>query len=305
MPFTFPSRTARWRTFWIVSLCALAPLLRAQDSATEEENDSALAGTAQALESLIDRLPDLLDLGLPGFARTGAVQLIARPRFGDLLHEDYFRLPVGVRVQALEHWEIRSEARTYFTHGLRDSAGYGLYEVQAGVKREWPITEQTGWASGVDFVTAVSRPPPGITDGMRHWVPYISNSFDLMPSKDVLGFATLSADLISRTSLPPDFRKNQLRQDSLMLTVGAARDFARFRVIVAASIGDTTLLSSSSEQVYALRPSIVIPILKRKDNTARAQLTFGGRAVWGPDGSDFGVNTSVRVDLRYNAGRKR
>ncbi len=304
MPLMLSSRAARWRTFWIISVCAFAPLLHGQDAAAESESDSAIAGTAQALESLIDRLPDLLDLGLPGFARTGAVQLIARPRFGDLLHEDYFRLPVGVRVQALEHWEVRTEARTYFTHGFGDPAGYGLYEVQAGVKREWPRTQETGWAAGVDFVTAVSRPPPGITDGLRHWVPYVSNSFELMPTKGVLGFATLSADFISRTSLQPDFRTNQLRQDSLMVTVGAARDFARFRVIVAASVADTTLLSSTSEQTVALRPSVVIPVLKRKDNSARAQLTFGGRAVWGPDGWDFGVNTSVRVDLRYNAGRK-
>jgi hypothetical protein len=261
--------------------------------------DSSSTKTTQAIGSLIDRLPDLLDLGIPGFAPGGAFRLYTNPRFGDLLHEDYFRLPVGVRYQATDHLELTSELGSYFTHGLRDSVGYGLYELRVGAKHEKPIGRDAAWGVGADFVTPLSRPPHDITDGMRHIVPYLSGTRTLVEDKQILGFGSLAADLISRTELAPNFHRNELHSDSLVLTVGAAREWRRFRVILATSVSDTTLLSGESKQVYAFRPSLVIPILRRPDSSARATVTFAGRVVSGPDGTELGINTSVRIDLKY------
>lgn len=258
-----------------------------------------------AIESLIDRLPDLLDLGIPGFAPGGAFRIYTHPHVSDLLHEDYFRLPVGVRYQATDHIELTGELGSYITHGLGDPAGYGFYQTRLGAKYERPLSRETGVGLGVDLTTPLSRPPQGITDGIRHVVPYVSFSHTLVADDQLIAFGSLAADFVARTELPPDYGENELHSDSLLLTVGVAREWKRFRVILAASVGDTTLLSDESKQVYAFRPSLVIPILRRPDSSARATVTFGGRVVQGPDGTDLGINTSVRIDLKYRPNRHR
>jgi hypothetical protein len=270
----------------------LTPALRADEVASP-------SSTRAAMENIIDRLPELLDLGVPGFAPEGALRLYTHPHFGDLLHEDYFRIPVGARYKFSNLVEFNTELSGYFTHGLGDSVGNGLYELRLGVKREASLSADSGWGIGLDFKTPLSRPPADITDGVRHYLPYISGTRMLMRRWRLIGFGTFGADLIAHTRLTPSFTENELHSDSLIVTLGIAREWPRVRVILTTSIADTTLLSGESQQVYAVRPSLVFPVLRRPDTSARATVTFGGRAVWGPDGADYGVTTTVRIDLKY------
>lgn len=265
----------------------------------------ALAKPRLALATFIDRLPDLADLGLPSFAPPGAIQLYAHPKFGDLLHEDYFRLPVGARFKISEEFELNTELAGYFTHGLRDSAGNGLYEGRVGIKHERAFSPESGASSGIDFVTPLSRPPRDITDGVRHTLPYVTVTHTIKPSSGLVGFATLGADLLDHTSLPENFRKNELHANSLVLTVGVAREWRRLHLILKAFDGNTYLLSHNHQNVFGLRPAVGIPLLRRPDGTPRATATFEGRTVWGPDGFETGVTTSVRVDFRYRRNERR
>jgi len=287
----------------LLGVVLIAVSARADNQA--EPPTAATSSPTAAIESLIDRLPDLLDLGIPGFAPGGAFRLYTHPHVSDLLHEDYFRFPVGLRYQATDHVELTSELGSYFTHGLGDPAGYGLYEMRLGAKYEQHLPHDTGLGFGIDLVTPLSRPPDDITDGIRHVVPYVSFSRPIDPDEQLIAFGSLAADYVARTELPPNYRENELHSDSLLLTVGVAREWKRFRLILATSVGDTTLLSGESKQVYAFRPSLVIPVLRRPDSSARATITFGGRIVRGPDGTDLGVNTSVRIDLKYRPNRHR
>jgi hypothetical protein len=277
--------------------------LNAADSASgstgKESAARMLAAPREALVSFIDRLPDLADLGLPDFAPEGAVRLYFRPRFGDLLHEDYFRLPVGARVKVTDRLELNSELGSYVTHGLGDSVGNGLYQFRVGVKHEQAFTPDSGWSLGLDWVTPLSRPPMEITDGVRHTLPYVTFTRTVSPRYGLVGFATLGADLIDHTSLRENYRENQLHDNSLVLTLGVAREWRRMHVILKVFDGNTAPLSHSSENVFGFRPSIGIPFLRRNDGTPRAIVTFEGRTIWGPDGFETGVTTSVRVDLRY------
>jgi hypothetical protein len=284
---------------WLVALLFVAALRADPPDAPESPTGAVTAASRAMVERFIDRLPDLLDLGLPGFAPSGSFRLYTHPHVSDLVREDYLRVPVGARWQAGEHIELSGELGSYFTHGLGDASGYGLYEGRIGAKYERALPRNVGLGAGLDVITPLSRPPHGITDGMRHTVPYVSASRAFFGDRQIIGFTSLAADFISHTHLVPDFRDNELHSDSLRLTVGAARDWPRFRTIVAVSAGDTTLLSSESRQVYALRPSLIVPLLRRSDGSARAFVSFNGRLVRGPDGTDVGINTSVRIDLKY------
>lgn len=253
------------------------------------------------LASLLDRLPDLTDQGLPGFAPEGALRLYLRPRLGDLFHENYFRLPVGARLKLSETFEVNSEIGTYFTHGLRESVGNGFYQFRIGIKREVVLTPDTGLSYGIDFATPLSRPPVDITDGLRHTTPYVTLTHSLSPDVGLVGFATLGADLIDYTPLQLNFSENELRANSLILTLGVAREWRRMHVILRVFDGNTAPLSKISQNVFGFRPSIGVPFLRRPDGTPRFTATFEGRAVWGPDGFESGVATRVRFDLRYRA----
>ncbi|HVU23322.1 MAG TPA: hypothetical protein VHE13_04295 [Opitutus sp.] len=253
----------------------------------------------EGLARFIDRLPDLADLGLPGFAPEGAWYFYAHPKFGDFLHEDYFRLPVGARYKVTDHFELHGQIGAWFTNGFHDSVGNGFYELSAGLKQEEEIWNDIGASVGLDFTTPLGHPPQGITDGLRHTVPYVTLTRSLWPKWDVVVFGTFGADLLDHTNLTPDFRENELRANSLTFTLGVAREWRRLHVILKATEGTTALMSRLHQNAFGLRPSVGIPFLRRADGSPRATATFEGRVVWGPDGVETGVTTSVRFDLRY------
>jgi hypothetical protein len=260
-----------------------------------------LTGPRAGLAAFLDRLPDLVDQGLPSFEPEGALRFYLRPRFGDLFHESYFRFPVGARLKVSEQIEVNAELGTYFTHGLRDSVGNGLYRFGLGVKREVVLSPDTGLSYGIDYSTPLSRPPVNVTDGLRHTVPYFTVTHSLPPRFGLLGFATLAADLIDYTPLQLNFSKNELRANSMILTLGVAREWRRMHVILQVFDGNTAVLSKRSENAFGFRPSIGVPFLRRTDGTPRFTATFEGRAVWGPDGFETGVATRVRFDLKYKS----
>lgn len=279
---------------------AAAPAHKVVDASLQRLHDSHVA-----LSDFFGRLPDLLDFGLPSFAPRGTISLYSHPKFGDLLHEDYFRLPVGARIKLSEDLEANAELGTYFDHGLGSGSSNGLYQLGLGVKREQVISPDAGWSSGVRWVTPLSRPPLGMVDGLRHTLPYVTFTRTVVPQWGAVGFVTVGFDLIDHTNLVPDFRRNQLRANSTIFTVGLAREWRRMHVILQLFDGTTALMSDLHQNAVGFRPSLGIPVMRRPDGSARAIVTFEGRAVWGPDGFETGVNTSVRVDFRYYDRRRR
>lgn len=257
-----------------------------------------------ALASFLDRLPGLVDEGLPSFAPRGDFRLTIRPRFGDLLREDYFRFLLGARYKANEQVEFSTELGTYFTHGMRDSVGNGFYQFRLGSRYEFAYEPDSGWSVGLDFTTPLSRPPYEMTDGLRHTMPYVTYTRTISAKHGLVGFATVGLDLLDHTALPVNFSENQLHANSVILTLGVARQWRRMHVILRVFDGNTVLLSNRTQNVFGLRPSIGIPFLRRDDGTPRATATFEGRAIWGPDGFETGVNTRIRLDLNYRRSRR-
>ena len=299
------------RAIVLASICLAA--LHAKGAETATALDEAKASLADfgrsstvALAAFLDRLPDLVDQGgLPSFAPEGAFRLYLRPRFGDLLHEDYFRFLVGGRLKASEQLEFNSELGTYFTHGMRESVGNGLYQFRAGVRYEFAYKPDSGWSVGLDWKTPLSRPPYEMTDGFRHTMPYVTYTRTLSQECGMVGFATLGLDLLDHTSLPANFAENQLQANSVILTLGVAREWRRMHVILRLFDANTVLLSNRTQNTVGLRPGIGIPFLRRPNGSPRATVTFEGRAIWGPDGFEQGINTSVRLDLNYRRGKRK
>lgn len=275
---------------------------------------TALAAEAPATKPLrrteivdfIDRLPQLLDLALPDLGPSGVFKFYTRPHFGDLLNRDYLRVPVGVRAKVTPQLGFNAEFQSYFTHGLKGSSGYGLAGALVGLKyeQELPFDYEAGWSAGINFSTPLSRPPLELTDGYRHTLPYLGLTHPISHKWAVKGYASLGADLLARTSLPSMFGRNQLHSNSLSLSVGAARDWTRFRGSLTATYSTTSLISDEDGHVFALRPAIVFPIMHASHSNTRVMLTLSGRLIWGPDGFESGAGSSLRVQFDFGKDGK-
>lgn len=266
----------------------------------------ANSGSLWDLPAFIERLPDMLADRLPNLEPSGAVRVYVRPHFGDFLHRDYVRVPVGVRDKITETIELTAEVESYLTHGLGAGAGYGFSNFKFDVKREHFLTQlgNGGLGIGLTYLTPLSRPPIDLTDGHRHLQPYVAATHPLVPAWKVLGFAGAGADFLDRTVLPAHFGRNQLHSNSLTLAAGVAREWPRFHGSLTATVASSALTSDESKQVYSLRPEIVVPWKSSSGSKAQILFTLGGRAIHGPDGNEFGVSGSMRVDFKLNRGTK-
>jgi hypothetical protein len=218
-------------------------------------------------------------------------------------------VPLGARTKITKNFEASGELQTYFTHGISDAAGYGLSGLRLGAKSEHvlpSLNDGAGFSLGLNFQTPLSRPPQDLTDGHRHTQPYVAATRPLIPDWKLLGFASVGADLLDRTPMPAHFGRNQLHANSLIFVAGAAREWPRFRASLTATLTTSSLLSDENKNVYALRPEIVVPWKVRPAAHTQILLTLGGRTLWGPDGHELGLSSSVRIEflLRRDRGSK-
>lgn len=276
-----------------------ATALRAEESLPAPPPKPPDAFSLWNIADFVDRLPDLFPERLPGFEPMGALRIYVRPHFGDFLHRAYVRVPVGTRVKVSENVECTAELQSYFTDGFRDGAGYGMSGLHLGVKSEHvlPTFNEGGFSVGVDYDTPLSRPPQDLTDGFRHLQPFVAATRALMPKWKLLGYATVSADFLDATPLPAHFGRNELHANSLALSAGVAHEWARFHGSLTASFASTAWTSDEGRHVIALRPEIVFPWKTRASSRTQILFTVGGRAVRGPDGTELGVSSSMRVEF--------
>ena len=129
-------------------------------------------------------------------------------------------------------------------------------------------------------------------------MPYAAAARPLVPKWKLLGYASVGADLLARTALPANFGRNQLHSNSLLFSAGAAREFPRFHFSLTGAVDTSLLVSNENKNVYSLRPEIVVPWKTRTDGHSQILFTLGARAVHGPDGNEFGLNGSVRLELQ-------
>jgi hypothetical protein len=294
------------RALRLLACLAAVALLRAAESASEKMDDERAASNWN-LADFVDQLPDILSQRLPGFDPSGAVRLYMRPQFGDFIRRDYVRVPVGGRVKVTENLESSVELQSYFTHGFKDEAGNGLSGLQLGTKCEHvlPALGHGGLSVGALFQTPLSRPPQDLTDGHRHFQPYVAATRPLVPAWKVLGYGSVSGDFLNRTALPAHFGRNQLHANSLTFTGGVAREFKYFQLSVTGAVNTSRWTSDENKEVYSVRPEIVIPWRPGRDSPGQVLFTVGARAVHGPDGDELGTTGSVRLEFQLGSRARR
>src|SRR3954470_17226909 len=108
------------------ALALLSGISRAAESKAEAENPEEFS-----------RVRGLFDVDLPKTVEKFKAKVTVHPHFGDFLHRDYLRIPVGLRLGISDRTEINAEVESYVTHGLKKTGdGFGLDLIHVGAKHQ-------------------------------------------------------------------------------------------------------------------------------------------------------------------------
>lgn len=252
------------------------------------------------------RLPGIFQSLLPFTEGKYTLKVTLRPRLGDLTKRDYLRAPVGLRYGVSERWEIGAEAQTYFSHGIKDKSFFEESGV-AGLRftskyhLERPLFQRWETAAGFEYIRPINHPPPQITDGLQHVVPFVTFARAIEGYPGARFFWGLSADLINPTDIPGEMVRNELNDDTVTFSTGVVWQRFPFTYTFETAVATTRVFGDVDEELITVRPGVVwrVPDKYTFDSKAEWFLGLGLRGEYGPDGTDFGVSARVRVNFDF------
>jgi hypothetical protein len=304
-----PMMPCLWKTcLWLASGSLLALSAAAQDTGAPPAARHATNGD----QGTISRIPGLFEIDLPKTERRGAIRFIFQPSFRDLISKSYVRIPLEFRWGVNDHFELNSDIDTYFDHGLRHNrSGYGFSALHFGAKYAWHRWLKPTWDTSVGFNSSipVSRPPIELTDGHNHFTPYIVFGRKLDWMKGLSGFVHASVDLISKSSTPGNFGRNQPHSNSVTLTPGFVYDRKAWHYTLEVDGTTTRLIGKADQDYLVIRPGVVWDLPKKLVFNAKGRWLAGFNltATFGPDGNTLSTGSRFRgeLNLRHPFGGDR
>lgn len=286
----------------LACLWAAAPFAAAQERAPAADNRTAPAnGTSPGL---FTRIRGLFDIDLPQLDPPGTFKVSFNPRFGDLLHRDYIRLPTGVRWAVNDQLGFNVEAEAYATHGLGGgTSNYGVGMVRLGGKyllRQWPRADYET-SVGLNMDLPVGSPPADLTDGHNHYSPFIVLQHHDPEYPRWTEFVGFSADFVTPSHVKGGFGLNTPHDDSLSLTSGAIYNLGQIKWTLQGTYTTTAIITRGSEHFFTIRPSALWFVPRRFTLNSKTQwiIGVGVRSTWGPDGYEFSTGTRVRAEITF------
>lgn len=249
---------------------------------------------------------------LPDTMQESTLRLSIHPHLGDFHRHDHLRLSGGIRYGLTSRWEAGVNTDLYFSHGLRDEKFFrnrGMSTLQPSTKYNLGGDVLRGWdtAVGIDLAFPVGRPPLELTDGLRHYGPWITFSRRIPTRRGLRVFWGAGFDFVERTLVAGKIEKNVIRDDTARLSAGAVLDRGRFHYSFEASIATTRGLGGRAQELLTLRPGIIWEIPTKRDTPQKSNWVVGAAFTtgFGPDGTDVGTSLKFRynLDLKRLLGR--
>ncbi|SDS65375.1 hypothetical protein [Opitutus sp. GAS368] len=268
-------------------------------AATQAQTSSAVSPAPEP-----PRVRGLFDFQLPNLDPPGTIKLIFHPHVSDLIRRDYLRTDMGLRWALNDDFEVSVEADTYINHRLGGAnPGNGIGELRLGTKyvfKDW-LRPQHEASVSFDFSHPHGTPPLDMTDGVNHYQPSLTIQRHSRRNAKLTTFASVGLDLITPSSSPGTFGKNEPHDNSASFTGGAVYDLGQFKWTLSATYTTTTLIGDESHQFVNLQPSVLWYVPKKYTFNFKTQwiVGLGVRSSWGPDGYDFGLNTRVRAEITF------
>jgi len=253
-------------------------------------------------------LDQIFESHLPTTLAASALRFSVHPHLGDWETKDYMRLTTSLRYGLTKNCEISLGSELYFSHGngnVRAFDDYGAANLRPGFKINLGQPLFSGWDTGVgaDCEFPIGHPAPELTDGLRHFRPYVTFSHRLTAHPDLRIFVGFRLDAVTTTSLPGQFGKNAFHQSSAGITGGFVMDRGNLHYTFEATFDSTRLISRNEEDVCTIRPGVIWEIPTRRDPRVLSKWMVGVAVndTFGPGGNSVG--TSFR--LRYTSDIRR
>lgn len=249
----------------------------------------------------LPHLSDIFGGDLPELDRPNAVKLTLRPHFGDLVRRDYMRMDTGLRWAMNENFELKTAAAVFFTHGLKDSAGYGIGRLSGGAKYIFDDLPWRDYETSVELAGEfpVGHPPLDLTDGYNHVRPGFAIQHLTESNPHLTLFGGMGLDLITTSALPGTPGRNQPRDDSLSFTGGGVYDAGQIKWTFTSTYATTALVGDRTHHFLYLQPGLLWYVPRRFTFNSKSQFIvgLGARTTFGPDGTDFSLNSRLRVEF--------
>ncbi|HUG11629.1 MAG TPA: hypothetical protein VMM36_11475 [Opitutaceae bacterium] len=250
------------------------------------------------------RIREVFSSHLPGTMAKDAFRASLHPHFGDLDSKDHFRVSTGFRYGATSNLELSAEVNFYTSHGLGDISFWdekGILSVEFGAKLNLGRKILKSWDSaiGFDAIIPLDDPPMELTDGLKHFDPYVTFSKRLQSRPNVRLFWGVGLDLVQKTSFPGVLGDNQLDDDSVHASAGFVFDRNYLHYTFETLVATTRGIGETDEDLLVLRPGIIWEVPSFRDRTRRSNwmVGFGGKVSIGPDGTDYGGSMKLRYNL--------
>ena len=253
------------------------------------------------------RMPGVFDTELPQTQPARRLRILLRPHFGDFTRHAYLRVPLGFRYGLSENIETSAEIESFVAHGLGSApfgSRFGISGLRLAAKERlprWPAMGETDTVVGFAYSTPLGTPPPELTDGRRHYAPYVTFARAVPGLRRLSGFTSFGADFTAASGFAGVRRKNALLGNSMTLTTGAVWHGEDF--VGTLELGYTTSAFGSREdrQVFSVRPGVAwrIPNSRWLHPDGRWIVGVGTRVGVGPDGSDVGLSVKFRGEFDF------
>ncbi|MFT3829927.1 MAG: hypothetical protein QM691_09515 [Opitutaceae bacterium] len=258
------------------------------------------------------RIREVFTSHLPQTLRAGGLRFSVHPHIGDFNIRDYLRVTTGVRYGLTSRWESSIEAEGYFSHGFGDVGFFkkiGFSTLGFGTKYDLGDQPIPSWntAIGFDFASPIGQPPADLTDGMRHYHPYLVSSRRLTAHPSIRIFWGAGLDLVQHTDRPHKLQKNQLDDDTTLLSAGAVWDRQSLHYTFEMAWASTRLIGHGHDDTLTLRPGVIweVPWFSSRHPGRKILLGAAFRAGFGPDGTDLGAGAKLRINFDPKQSHRR
>lgn len=251
-------------------------------------------------------MPGIFDTELPQLLERDDLKLTLRPQLGDLFDGDYLGLSARVRYGLSPRWELRGEVDMFAGHGLKRErvlGGAGVARVKLGAKYRFEEWLRPFWdvAGGFEYSFPTGRPPAEVTDGFRHFTPYLTfaHTFERWPA--VTSFVGVGVNLTARSYTAVSPAQDRLIDDSWSITPGFVWRRGQVNYGLEAMFRSSAGIGEGSSYRVGLRPSVewTLPPEFKLNSKNKWVLGLGLDASHGTRGSDFGVSVRVQTDFDF------
>ncbi len=308
---------ARYGHYFVGALFAfsLFPLVVSRSTAAPVENTPVPATHGEGIfppavpfvhgddEFLI---PEIFQGHLPTTLEKSALRFSMNPRVDDLQNKDHMRLSTGLRYGVSENFEVSASSELYFSHGrgnIRSFEDYGAADLKLATKINLGEPFLPGWKVGTGFAYQfpTGRPPAELTDGLRHFMPYVTFSHRLESHPAMRIFFGFRFDVLDHTGIQGEFGKNSLHDNSSGITGGWVIDRKNWHYTFEASYDTTRWMSHSVADVYEIRPGVMWEIPKRNYPQLKSNWLVGValKSTFGPGGTSLGASFRLRYSRDF------